>query len=80
MSERLLGIRLSIIRLACFVRQVCLFLLVNAAYMAYLLQFYKNFCAKLDHIIWKTKEGVSDTALLGTMTRRSGCAGVKQIS
>nr|XP_027066990.1 CBL-interacting serine/threonine-protein kinase 24-like isoform X1 [Coffea arabica] len=43
-------------------------------------KFYKNFCAKLDHIIWKTKEGVSDTALLGTTTRRSGCAGVKQIS
>lgn len=31
-------------------------------------KFYKGFCSKLDHIIWKTKEGVSDSALLRTMT------------
>lgn len=31
-------------------------------------RFYKSFIAKVEKIIWKTKEGVNDTALLRTMT------------
>ncbi|KAK3038027.1 hypothetical protein RJ639_032006, partial [Escallonia herrerae] len=31
-------------------------------------KFYKNLCAKLEHIIWKPKEGMSNSALLRTMT------------
>ncbi|KAL3532324.1 hypothetical protein ACH5RR_005845 [Cinchona calisaya] len=31
-------------------------------------KFYKNFCSKLDGTLWKTKEGVSDNAMLRTMT------------
>lgn len=31
-------------------------------------KFYKNFCAKLDHIIWKPIEGVEHSSLLKTMS------------
>lgn len=31
-------------------------------------KFYKNFCAKLVHIIWKPTEGMSNSSLLRTMT------------
>lgn len=31
-------------------------------------KFYKNFCNKLDHIIWKPKEGMENSSLLRTMT------------
>ncbi|CAN4096539.1 unnamed protein product [Withania somnifera] len=31
-------------------------------------KFYKNFCTKIDDIIWKPKEGMSNTVLLRTMT------------
>ncbi|KAI5680820.1 hypothetical protein M9H77_02047 [Catharanthus roseus] len=31
-------------------------------------KFYKNFCAKIEKIIWKPKEGSGNTALLRTMT------------
>ncbi|XP_061992217.1 CBL-interacting serine/threonine-protein kinase 24-like [Rosa rugosa] len=31
-------------------------------------KFYKNFCAKLDEIIWKPKEGTASSNLLRTMT------------
>lgn len=34
----------------------------------YFLQFYKNFCAKLEEIIWKPKEGMSSSNLVRTMT------------
>ncbi|GFZ20867.1 protein kinase superfamily protein [Actinidia rufa] len=31
-------------------------------------KFYKNFCAKLEHIIWKPKEGMAKSTLLRTVT------------
>ncbi|KAK4344389.1 hypothetical protein RND71_037483 [Anisodus tanguticus] len=31
--------------------------------------FYKTFCSKIDNIIWKPKEGMSNAVLLRTMTR-----------
>lgn len=31
-------------------------------------KFYKNFCAKLEHIIWKPKEAMTNSSLLRTMT------------
>ncbi|OMO57777.1 hypothetical protein COLO4_35109 [Corchorus olitorius] len=31
-------------------------------------KFYKNFCAKLDNIIWKPTEGLANSSLLRTMT------------
>ena len=31
-------------------------------------KFYKNFCAKLEDIIWKSKEGMASSNLLRTMT------------
>lgn len=34
----------------------------------YFLQFYKNLCTKIDHIIWRPKEGMPSPALLGPMT------------
>ncbi|CAI9100794.1 OLC1v1037967C1 [Oldenlandia corymbosa var. corymbosa] len=40
-------------------------------------KFYKNFCTKLDKIIWKP-ENASDSALLQTVTCGSGSAGMKQ--
>ncbi|KAJ8528059.1 hypothetical protein K7X08_015510 [Anisodus acutangulus] len=32
-------------------------------------KFYKTFCSKIDNIIWKPKEGMSNAVLLRTMTR-----------
>nr|GEU84260.1 CBL-interacting serine/threonine-protein kinase 24-like [Tanacetum cinerariifolium] len=31
-------------------------------------KFYKDFCTKLDHIIWKPKEGLPTSSLYRTMT------------
>ncbi|KAF8406935.1 hypothetical protein HHK36_006056 [Tetracentron sinense] len=31
-------------------------------------EFYKNFCTKLEHIIWKPMEGTAESSLLRTMT------------
>ena len=31
-------------------------------------QFYKDFCGKLDHIIWKPKEGLPNSSLYRSMT------------
>ncbi|XP_057508938.1 CBL-interacting serine/threonine-protein kinase 24-like isoform X2 [Actinidia eriantha] len=31
-------------------------------------KFYKNFCGKLEHIIWKPKEGMANSTLLRTVT------------